>query len=786
MRPRLLLVPVLVAVFACSDQTFTTSPNGRPNFDIADAVRDYKAGFYWLPPMVKNPTVSGTFDAALSPTVEICELVDGACGPVLATYTLTSGPGGEVVRIQDQKYQVSWHTDEFALSYASVYRISVRAGVDNTLLGYANVQSVANGSALKYIDRNEIIGLIDGRTLPIKFRIETGVVGDVDVAPLEATLEPGGTQQFVATISDLHGNPVTGSVVWSSSDESVAIVDQSGLATAISAGTAIITATAEFVSGSATLAVEEPLRVATIELAPLEMTLEPGGTQQYTATILDQHGNPIAADLIWSSSEESVATVDQSGLVTAVSAGTTIITATAGSVSGSATLTVEAPPPVVGSIEVAPLDVTLEPGGTQQYRALVSDVNGNPMTADVTWSSSDESVAIVDQSGLVTAVSQGIAIITASIESVSGSATLIVEEPVEEGVVLVSAGDSHSCAIDEDGVAFCWGLGSSGQLGNGFLVNRFTPFPVAGGHTFTAIATAETHSCGITTTGQTYCWGLNNVGQLGDGTTIAQASPSLVDGGLTFTSIVAGAFHTCALTANGEAYCWGFSMSGALGNGTTAVRTSPTAVSGGHTFTSLTAGRSHTCGLTTAGGTYCWGLNSSGQVGDGSTVNKFIPTQVMGGLTFASISAGDAHTCALTSTGSAYCWGNADQGRLGMGDPGALIHTSPQSVAGGQTFTAITAGEAHSCGITTSGEAYCWGSNAGGRLGIGTTDPMSLVPAAVAGGLTFRSIDVGDHSCAVTTTNAVYCWGPGGSGRLGNGSTVNQPAPTLVAAFPES
>jgi alpha-tubulin suppressor-like RCC1 family protein len=255
---------------------------------------------------------------------------------------------------------------------------------------------------------------------------------------------------------------------------------------------------------------------------------------------------------------------------------------------------------------------------------------------------------------------------------------------------------------------------------------------------------------------------------------------------LSFTSIVAGAFHTCALTASGEAYCWGFSMSGALGNGTTSVRTSPTPVSGNLVFSALTAGRSHTCGLTTAGETYCWGLNSAGQLGDGTTSNRLAPAQVIGGLTFVSISAGDAHTCALTASGSAYCWGNADMGRLGMGDPGAFFHASPQAVVGDLTFTAITSGEAHSCGLTSTGEAYCWGSNAGGRLGIGTTDVQSLVPAAVAGELLFRSIDVGDHSCAVTTTNAVYCWGPGGSGRLGNGTIVNQLAPALVAPFPES
>ena len=784
MRARLLFVPLIVALSACTDRTYSTAPNVTlPRFAIADAPRDYKAGFYWLPPMVKQPNATGTFDASLSPTVEICELIDDSCGEVIAIYTTASGPGGELVRIQDQQYHVNWHTDAFDLNDASVYRISVRAGVDGVLLGYADVQPAANGSALKNLDNDEFMGLVDGRTLPIKFRIETGVVGAIAVTPLAVTLEPGGTQQYVASVSDLHGNPKDVNVTWSSSNESVAIVDQSGLATAIAEGTAVITATAEFVSGSATLIVEGP-RATTISVAPSEATLQLGGTQQYVATVSDQHGNPMSADVVWSSSDESIATVDQSGLATAVSAGTVTITASVESVSGSATLTVEAP--VVGSIEVAPLDATLEPGGTQQFAATILDVNGNPMSGEVTWSSSDESVAIVDQSGLATAISAGTAIITATLESVSGSATLTVDPPVEQGVVIVKAGDSHSCAIDANGAAFCWGLGSSGQLGNGFLINRLTPFPVAGGHLFTAIAAAETHSCGVTTTGQAYCWGLNNVGQLGDGTTVGQSIPTLVAGGLSFTSIVAGAFHTCALTASGEAYCWGFSMNGALGNGTTAVRTIPTLVSGGHTFTALTAGRSHTCGITSGGATYCWGLNASGQLGDGTTSNKFIPSLVTGGLTFASIGAGDAHTCALTATGSAYCWGNADLGRLGMGDPGALFHASPQSVAGGLTLTAITVGEAHSCAITTTGEAYCWGSNAGGRLGIGTTDPQSLVPAAVAGGLSFRSIDVGDHSCAVTTTNLVYCWGPGGSGRLGNGTVLNQLAPTAIAPLPES
>src|SRR5919108_1071176 len=139
---RLLLIPLLLPLFACADHPMAPAPNASgPRFDIADAARDYKQGFYWLPPIVNQPEASGVFDAAVSPTVEICELVDGVCGTVLATYTLTDGPGGEVIRLQDEHYHVNWHTDEFTLTTTSSYRISVRAGIDDVLLGYADVRS---------------------------------------------------------------------------------------------------------------------------------------------------------------------------------------------------------------------------------------------------------------------------------------------------------------------------------------------------------------------------------------------------------------------------------------------------------------------------------------------------------------------------------------------------------------------------------------------------------------------------------------------------------------------
>jgi alpha-tubulin suppressor-like RCC1 family protein len=694
MHPRLLFLPLLVALFACSDQPLSTAPNASvPRFDIADAARDYKSGFYWLPPIVKQPDVSGTFDATLSPTVEICELVGDACGPVLATYTTTSGAGGEYIRLQDDsKYHVNWHTDEFNLSPTNLYRVSVRAGINDVLLGYVDVQPAANGSGLKNIDSDEFMGLVDGRTLPIKFRIETGIVGSVDVEPLEATLDPGGAQQFVAVVRDLHGNVMSAHVVWSSSDENVATVDQTGLATAVAEGIATITATSDRIAGTATL------------------------------TVL-----------------------------------------------GS----------IVGSVSVEPLEATADPGATQQFVAIVRDIHGNVINAAVVWSSSDENVATVDQTGLATAVADGIATITATSDGISGTATLTVLGSGTGGTVIVSAGGGHTCALGATGMAFCWGLGTSGQLGNGAAVNSPTPVAVTGELTFAALGTGVGRTCGVTGTGEAYCWGS---ALLGDGTPSSSLTPVAVTGGLTFGPISAGQNHTCAVTTGGQAYCWGVGTFGRLGNGSDVQQLAPAAVSGDLPFASISAGLSHTCAIITDELAYCWGLGSRGRLGNGSVANQLAPAAVSGDLTFASISAGNEHTCGITTDGLAYCWGAGTSGRLGTG--GQFDELAPAAVAGGLTFAAITTGENHSCGITTDGLAYCWGSGSAGQLGNGSQQAF-FVPTPVSGGLTFASISAGaSYTCGVTTSEEVYCWGFGTFGQLGNGTLASRFTPTLVAAFP--
>jgi hypothetical protein len=252
-------VALFLGIGACTgDAGSPLAPDGgQPLTTISDAAHAGAVpGFYFLPPMVPNPSYLGTFDGGLQPRVEICELSGTVCGTVIAQYTTTSGTGGVTVQVGTSSYQVNWHTNQFNLDPAKHYRISVYSGT--ILLGFADVDVVSTGKELKNVDTQEYIPLLDDRTLPIKFRIETGIAGQVIVSPDSAEIPAGGTQQFTATVLDLHGNPLACSITWSSDNAVVATVDGSGLATGVAPGTANITATCQAASGSATLVVINP------------------------------------------------------------------------------------------------------------------------------------------------------------------------------------------------------------------------------------------------------------------------------------------------------------------------------------------------------------------------------------------------------------------------------------------------------------------------------------------------------------------------------------------------
>lgn len=190
--------------------------------------------------------------------------------------------------------------------------------------------------------------------------------------------------------------------------------------------------------------------LTTITVSPATASVEAGKTQVFSASTLNQFGNPISATITWSSSDPTVGTIDSTGLFKAVSAGTTTITAENGTVNGTATATVTAastPDSVLATITVSPATATVETGKNQVFSATTLDNLGNPISATITWTSSDPAVGTIDSTGLFKALSAGTTIITAENGTVNGTATATVTaatSPVTSAKVTFVVTDSST------------------------------------------------------------------------------------------------------------------------------------------------------------------------------------------------------------------------------------------------------------------------------------------------------------------------------------------------------
>lgn len=358
----------------------------------------------------------------------------------------------------------------------------------------------------------------------------------------------------------------------------------------------------------------------------------------------------------------------------------------------------------------------------------------------------------------------------------------------------IAATDGYSCATTDTNQIYCWGTGpTTPQL----LASGAIP----GGATLSDLTAGSGHFC-VIANDWLYCWGNNTNGRLGDGTTTARLTPTAIvngtiPGGSDITDVAAGGNHTCALASDGVVYCWGYGANGQLGRGNTTSSTSPVsivagAIPGGTTVSRVVSGGTNSCVLMSNSWVYCWGTGSNGELGNGSTSQSNSPVALSRGAiplaaTISDVDTGGSHSCVITNSQLAYCWGAGFNGRLGNG--GIASSSLPVAVTqGALLFTNVSVSFGTSCAQATNLTTQCWGYNGNGQLGLGytvatVTTPQPVLAGAVPGGVALTDVSSSSlHACSLGTNQVAYCWGDGSGGELGNGGTANTTQPVQVTA----
>jgi alpha-tubulin suppressor-like RCC1 family protein len=373
---------------------------------------------------------------------------------------------------------------------------------------------------------------------------------------------------------------------------------------------------------------------------------------------------------------------------------------------------------------------------------------------------------------------------------------------VQPNVAQIAAGDEFTCARMQDGSARCWGLGSSGQLGNGLgQATSLTAVTVTGLWGLKDIAASGSRACAVDYVGGMWCWGSGADGALGNNSTPPTNAlvPIQVTGTNPVVQMAMGPRHVCARDNIGGVWCWGYNNRGQLGNATTATTptTTPQAVQG------LLAPAKHiavseltSCAVLITGQIQCWGadegrLGSKPVVVNATTAHTAVQNLPAQAVDVAPTNFGG---CALLVDGSTWCWA--------LGIVEAWQYAGVQDVPGGTFGTAYAAAptvEAGAWDVTSSHQGQCvllgsrgvscfgFQTSVAAASGVNPPDTYWLgAPARVFGVAGAVQLSVGtSHSCARTASGAVYCWGNNSAGQLGTGNVQGTASgPKLVTVLP--
>jgi alpha-tubulin suppressor-like RCC1 family protein len=563
-----------------------------------------------------------------------------------------------------------------------------------------------------------------------------------------------------------------------------------------------------------------------IDVAPASATIPVGSTTQLYDTVFSPTDAVLSGvSVTWTSRAPAIATVDTSGLVTGVTAGSTWIVASAGNQQDSSAITVTSvsngqiifpglpnnavtfSAPQNGTLPAAAYVPVASATDTVVVNNLVATITPSSATAWLVANVSDSSFGgqkvAPRPGGLKLRVQQsGSGVTTPATLDVHPTTTALTPGTYNATVTVTGSGGASgsiqitytvstppaALVLSPDTLTFnVYGSGAStGSVqtvtgsATGLTVTGYTWSPAATGYLTSNLTGGSTFSVNVNTT-------TLPLGPLTATVTVQDAAGATatlyvnVSVWATFTKVVTGGAYSCGITTATTVYCWGDNTYGQLGIGQSGGQFStpqlaliPNSGIDANAVVDISAGYLHVCAIESNNAVYCWGYNNYGQVGNGTASSVLVPTPTLvPNYTATQVVTGLFHTCAVGAPAVApygaavSCWGYNGYGQFGNG----TTTNSSSPVAIGQTFASLSSGAYFMCGIpdTDASSVYCWGDNTYGQLGIDSTNATYTSPRAVVG--SFKAVSAGGFSiCLIDGSSNVWCAGDNFYGQLGTGS----------------